>query len=115
MIATQVKSTTLLGNWQEINCILASLIARCWTNDDFKQRFMGDPKFYLQETGLEIPEGIAVKVDESATHWRIEQSPDYSAIVFVVPLPHRPEHFSEEVLSQWEDSFDKGLPATCTG
>ena len=46
--------------------VLAQLFAACWKDEAFKARFMADPKAVLREHGLDVPDGIDVKVVENA-------------------------------------------------
>ena len=50
----------------ESRTALARLFAACWKDDALKTRFMADPKGVLAEYGLDIPEGVVVKVVEDA-------------------------------------------------
>ena len=45
---------------------LASLFAACWKDEALKARFMSDPKAVLAEHGLNVPDGMDVKVVENA-------------------------------------------------
>ena len=45
---------------------LAQLFAKCWKDEALKARFMADPKAVLKEHGLDVPEGMDVKVVENA-------------------------------------------------
>ena len=42
------------------------LIAKCWADDAFKQRLLADPAGTLKAEGLAVPEGVTVRVVESA-------------------------------------------------
>ena len=46
--------------------VLAQIFAACWKDEAFKARFMADPKAVLREHGLDVPDGIDVKVVENA-------------------------------------------------
>ena len=45
---------------------LARLFAACWKDEALKARFLSDPKAVLAEHGLDVPDGIDVKVVENA-------------------------------------------------
>ena len=45
---------------------LASLFAACWKDEALKARFMSDPKAVLVEHGMDVPDGMDVKVVENA-------------------------------------------------
>ena len=50
----------------EQNNALAQLFAACWKDEALKARLMADPKAVLKEHGLDVPDGIDVKVVENA-------------------------------------------------
>jgi hypothetical protein len=53
------------------------VITRCWDDEAFKDRLLADPAATLAEAGVEVPEGVTVRVVvESATERAL-----------VVPLP----------------------------
>ena len=58
---------------------LAQLFAACWKDEALKARFMSDPKAVLKEHGLDVPDGIDVKVVENAddcVHITLPAPPD---------------------------------------
>ena len=58
---------------------LAELFAACWKDDALKQRFMNDPKSVLAEYGMDVPDGMDVKVVENAdncVHITMPMTPD---------------------------------------
>ena len=44
---------------------LAELFAACWKDEALKARFMTDPKATMAEYGIDVPDGINVKVVEN--------------------------------------------------
>ena len=57
----------------------AKVIAKAWVDEEFKARLIADPATVLKENGIEIPDGMTVKV--------VEQSENEIQI----PLPMKPE------------------------
>ena len=58
---------------------LAELFAACWKEDALKARFMNDPKAVLAEHGMDVPDGMDVKVVENAdncVHITMPAAPD---------------------------------------
>jgi len=43
---------------------LGRVIARCWTDETFKQQLLADPKTVLASNGITVPAGMDVKVLE---------------------------------------------------
>lgn len=68
---------------------MEQLIAKAWADEAFKQRLIADPAAVLKEAGLEMPEGIEIRVVE-----------DTEKVAHLV-LPRKPsaEELSEEELS----------------
>ena len=47
---------------------MQKVIVRCWDDEAFKERLVADPMATLAEAGVEVPEGVTVRVVvESAT------------------------------------------------
>ncbi len=61
----------------------AKVIAQAWTDEEFKKRLIEDPATVLNENGIEIPEGMAVRFVEGKEN------------EILVPLPPRPPESAE--------------------
>ena len=58
---------------------LGALFAACWKDEALKERFKSDPMAVLAEYGLELPEGMAVKVvenDGESVHITVPPQPE---------------------------------------
>jgi hypothetical protein len=66
------------------------LIIKAWQDDAFKQELLNNTKSVLQKEGVDLPEGIQVRV--------IEETPD--TCYLVIPVP--PNHQNGEELSDAE-------------
>ena len=96
---------------------LASLFAACWKDEALKARFMSDPKAVLAEHGMDVPDGMDVKVVENA---------DNCVHITMPAPPSGSMELSDEELSNaaggstqrdWRascfaDACDGGAPAT---
>ncbi len=63
------------------------VIAKCWADHAFKQRLIADPAGTLKGEGIEIPQGISVKV------WENTQNIEH------IVIPERPSALSDEQLA----------------
>ncbi len=61
----------------------AKIIAKAWVDEDFKKRLLADPASVLAENGIEIPEGMTVRVVEGNEN------------EILVPIPPRPPENAE--------------------
>ncbi len=69
------------------NELWAQVVARAWSEPDYKARLLSDPKAALEEeTGVSLPESLNVRI--------IEEGSDEVALV----LPKNPAELSEEDL-----------------
>ena len=71
---------------------LAQLFAACWKDEALKARLMSDPKAVLKEHGLDVPDGIDVKVVENAddcVHITLPAPPagDMDCLLYTSPSP----------------------------
>lgn len=67
----------------------AQLMAKVWSDDQFKQRLINDPRAVLQEQGIDAPRGVEVRVVENTAN-----------IVYLVLPPQPSEEISDEQLEQ---------------
>lgn len=57
---------------------ISQIIAKCWDDKTFMQRLMAEPEATLQAEGIDVPDGMSVKVHnntESAMHFVIPSRP----------------------------------------
>ena len=78
------------GEQQEPARKLAQVVARTWQDEAFKQRLLGDPRAVLQEHGVPLPDGQAVRV--------VENTADTVHLVLPPKLPEG--ELSDEQLDQ---------------
>jgi hypothetical protein len=45
--------------------VWAKIVAKAWTDEDYKQRLLDDPATVLKAEGAELPEGVAFKCVEA--------------------------------------------------
>ena len=62
---------------------MGQIIAKCWADDSFKQQLLAEPMATLKAEGIELPEGLAVKVLEN------------TANVFNLVIPVKPTELSD--------------------
>jgi Nitrile hydratase, alpha chain len=68
---------------------IQELIARIWKEQDFKQKFLADPKRILAEAGLTFPAEVTVKVHINTPN----------TVNIVIPMDPAEFELSEETLN----------------
>jgi hypothetical protein len=60
-----------------------SIVRKAWTDPEFLEQYRANPEQVLRDNGIDIPEGVKVKV--------VEHGPDEieGETVITMPLPHR--------------------------
>lgn len=48
----------------------SQIVARAWTDDEFRGRLIADPRSVLEEHGIETPEGVEIQVMEDTENVR---------------------------------------------
>lgn len=67
----------------------AKLIAKCWADEEFKEKFMKNPAKVLKDEGVEYPKGMKFKVVENT---------DKMAYIIIPPKPT--QELSDEQLDK---------------
>jgi hypothetical protein len=57
----------------------SQIVAKAWSDEDFKQRLLTDPRSVFTEYGLELPEGVELMVHNNSPmiqHFILPECPD---------------------------------------
>lgn len=78
---------------EQQNKKMGQIIAKCWSDDSFKQRLLSDPSATLKAEGLELPAGLTVKALEN------------TAQTFHLVIPAKPTDLSDDDLDNVTGGF----------
>jgi hypothetical protein len=73
-------------NQEEQSKKMNQIIAKCWSDESFKQQFLADPAATLKAEGITLPDGLSVKALENTDK------------VLHVLIPAKPADLSDEDL-----------------
>jgi len=92
-------------NEEEQGKKMAQVIAKAWLDDAFKQRLLNDPAAVLRAEGMDIPQGVEVRVVENTEK------------IFYFILPPRPSdaEISDQDLRKVAAGFSGDIPPPYTG
>lgn len=75
-------------NQEEQANALSQLIAKCWADEDFKQKLLADPMATLKANAIEVPAGLTIQAVEN------------TETLFHLVIPARPTELSDDELDQ---------------
>ena len=80
-------------NKEEQGKKLNQIIAKCWSDDSFKQKLLSDPAAVLKAEGAELPAGLTIKAVENTDK------------VFHLVIPSKPTDLSDDDLDKVAGGF----------
>src|SRR5258706_368688 len=87
-------------NEEEKGRQMGKLVAKCWSDEDFKKKILADPAATLKAEGMDVPAGVTVVV------------PENTASLFHLVIPAKPSHLSDaeldKVAAGGDIQLDKG-------
>ncbi len=86
------------GSMEEAQKNYGKVVAKAWSDEDFKAKLMADPKSVLKENGVEVPDDIEIKVVENSD----------KQVHFILPPKPKEGQLSDEELGRvaggsWDD------------
>jgi hypothetical protein len=90
--------------------VWSQIVARAWCDEGFLKRLQSDPRSVLAEHGMEVPEGMEVKVVEGAEAAVVD---DPDAVRYLTLPASPPDELSDEDLVVSATAWWCGLCAAC--
>jgi hypothetical protein len=86
---------------EEMNKKMGKVIAKAWSDADFKARLLANAAEILQAEGIEIPAGVKIDVVENTNEH------------FYLVIPNQPEELSDEQLDKVAGGFYSATVSYC--
>jgi hypothetical protein len=90
--------------------VWSQIVARAWCDEGFMKRLRSDPRGVLAEHGMEVPEGMEVKVVEGAEAAVVD---DLDAVRYLTLPAGPPDELSDEDLVASPTAWWCGVCAAC--
>ncbi|MDO8767491.1 MAG: NHLP leader peptide family RiPP precursor [Burkholderiaceae bacterium] len=84
-------------NAEEQGKKMSQLIAKCWADEDFKEKLLADPALVLKAEGFDAPQGVTIKAIENTD------------TVFHLVIPAKSVDLSDERLDSVAGGFCCGI------
>ena len=76
---------------EELQKAYGKIVVKAWGDEEFKEKLLADPAAVFKDNGIDIPQGVEVKMVEAATE---------KVVHFVLPPPPTEAELSEEDLDK---------------
>ncbi len=85
----------------DFGVVWGKVVARSWSDDEFKSKLLDDPRDVLSEAGYSVPEGVELSISDSG--------PDRMHLV----IPPAPEGFDSEIGDESLETMSGGYCTIC--
>lgn len=105
----------VLQDWKKIEITVSRLIAQSWLDNEFRGRFLEQPKVILEEAGVVLEAFVEVQFNENADAVPVLRGTTEGNVIYEIPLPPRPEGLSDEQIntSLQDASGNTQIPGWC--
>ena len=86
-------------DWKKIELKVSKLVAQSWLDDEFRNRFLEQPKAVLEEAGIVLEAFVEVHFNETADAVPVLKGTTDGNVIYEIPLPRRPDGLSDEQIN----------------
>ena len=96
-------------DWKSAEAEISRLIARSWLEPELYNSLLTQPTATLREAGL-IQDFVEVQIDQAADAVPVLRGTREGTVIYVLPLPPRPDALTDEQISSWLEGRTEGFP-----
>lgn len=105
-------------DWRSWETQISRLIGQAWLDEALYTRLLNEPAATLRENGLILEDFVEVRIDRASDAVPVLQGTSGETVIYVLPLPPKPDNLTEEQIRSWlegrADGFPGGIiPASC--
>src|SRR4028119_1479054 len=87
-------------DWRSAEAAISRFIAQSWLNPELYNNLLTRPTATLREAGL-IEDFVEVRINQAPDAVPIVQGTSGETVIYVLPLPPRPDDLVEEQIRAW--------------
>ena len=99
-------------DWRSRETQIARLIGQAWLDEALYQRLLNEPAATLRENGLILEDFVEVRIDQDPDAVPVLQGTKGETVIYVLPLPPKPDNLTDEQISSWLEGRTEGFPGT---
>jgi hypothetical protein len=97
-------------DWRSWETQIARLIGQAWLDEALYRRLLTDPAATLRENGLILEDFVEVRINQAPDAVPVLQGTRGERVIYVLPLPPKPDDLTEEQIRSWLEGRAEGFP-----
>jgi len=97
-------------DWRSTGTEISRLIARSWLEPELYNNLLTQPTATLRKAGL-IEDFVEVEVNQSPDAVPLLRGTSGETVIYVLPLPPKPNDLTDEQISTWLEGRAEALPS----
>ena len=99
-----------LPDWRSWETQIAGLIGRAWLDEALYRRLLSEPAATLRDNGLILEDFVEVRINQERDAVPLLQGTQGETLIYVLPLPPRPDDLTDEQINDFIAGGTEGLP-----
>ncbi len=97
-------------DWRSWETQIARLIGRAWLDEALYRRLVNEPAATLRDNGLILEDFVEVRINQARDAVPVLQGTQGETVIYVLPLPPRPDDLTDEQINDFIEGRTEGLP-----
>ncbi len=98
-------------DWRSWETQIARLIGQAWLDEALYRRLLNEPAATLRDNGLILEDFVEVRIDQDPDAVPVLQGTQGETVIYVLPLPPKPDDLTEEQISSWLEGGAENFPS----
>jgi len=96
-------------DWRSWEKQIARLIGEAWLDEALYRRLLNEPAATLRDNGLILEDFVEVRINQAPDAVPVLQGTSGETVIYVLPLPPKPDALTEEQISSWLEGRAEGF------
>jgi hypothetical protein len=97
-------------DWRSWETQISRLIGQAWLDEALYTRLLNEPAATLRENGLILEDFVEVRINQARDAVPVLQGTQGETVIYVLPLPPKPDNLTEEQIRSWLEGRAEGFP-----
>ena len=97
-------------DWRSWEKQIARLIGEAWLDEALYRRLLNEPAATLRDNGFILEDFVEVRINQAPDAVPVLQGTSGETVIYVLPLPPKPDALTDEQISSWLEGRTEGFP-----